>query len=82
MNRLNYWIGLIEDKIKEIDPSSIIEVTEETYEGEDAYVRITSKLPRQEILKHVIPFTRGAIRENYFIAILTQKMESERPVAN
>ena len=75
MNRLYHWTHKIEQLIKEIDPASIIETTKDTYEGEDAYIRVKTKLKAGYIMDKALPLQGEAMDENFFIVVLPTQIK-------
>jgi len=72
MKRLEYWIDKLAERIKELDPESRIRVTKDTYEGEDAYIFVQSKLSGMFIMRQLTDLQGEAILEDCFIPVLPE----------
>ena len=75
MKRLEYWTDQISSYIKELDPESIIHVTKDTYEGEDAYINVKSKLDSMDLMRKVTDLQGEAILDDWFIPVLVTEMD-------
>ncbi len=70
MKRLEHWIA---ERIKELDPES--RITKDTYEGEDAYILVRSRLDGMYIMRQLTDLQGEAILEDCFIPVLPAQIK-------
>ncbi|WP_353572678.1 hypothetical protein [Candidatus Albibeggiatoa sp. nov. BB20] len=75
MANLEYWTDKISNEIKKYDEYAQIEVTQETYEGEDAYVLVNTVLDELYLMRQVVHVQGEASLDDYFIVVLPTQIK-------
>lgn len=75
MATLEYWTHIISNKIKEYDEHAQIEVTTDTYEGEDAYILVNTILDELYLMRKVVHIQGEASLDDYFIVVLPTQIK-------
>lgn len=76
MRQLSYWTEEIAAKIKAYDPDAKINITRNTYEGEDAYILVETVKNALDLMHAAQDVQGEAILEGYFIPVLPTKLKN------
>ena len=80
MDRLEFWIDQVCDKIKEVDPDAVIEISRETFEDEDidvnVYIEVDKVLPIDYSTNRVV--SKALVEEGYNILVLPMVNSDKR----
>ena len=80
MDRLEFWIDQVCDKIKEVDPDAVIEISRDTFEDEDidvnVYTVVDKVLPIDYSTNRVV--SRALIEEGHNILVLPMVKSDEK----
>jgi len=80
MDRLEFWIDQVCDKIKEVDPDAVIEISRDTFEDEDidvnVYTEVDKVLPIGYSTNRVT--SKALVEEGYNILVLPMVKSDKR----
>jgi len=76
MRKLDYWTEEIAAQIRQYDPHAHIDITRNTYEGEDAYVIVETIKNVGEVMDIARKAQNDAMDDGYFIPVLPTKMKT------
>ncbi len=75
MRTLDYWAEEIAAQIRQYDPHAQIDITRDTYEGEDAYVVVETVKDVGEVMDIARETQNNAMDDGYFIPVLPTELK-------